>query len=93
MNTKINFAIQGRHENHKGSAAIISRNSTFPFGTLTEMAKEAFESDDVKINQIGTAEQMESDGYIHVYDIYEAYQDSGSDDYQYFAINIGCYEE
>ena len=74
------------------SAAIIDRNSTYSYGTLRELAIEWHNSDDVKINKIGTASELESDGYVHHYDMYETYVDSGSVDYAYFAINTGCEE-
>lgn len=92
MKTSINFKVQFNHSSASGSAAIIDRNSTYPFGTLRELASEEF-GEDVKINKIGVAEQEESDGYVHQYDIYESYRDSGSDDYSYYAINTGCYEK
>ena len=93
MKTSVEFKFQFNHSSASGSAAIIDRNSTYPYGALREQAYEAFGSEDVKINKIGVAKQLESDGYVHTYDIYETYQDSGSNDYWYFAINTGCYEE
>lgn len=92
MKNSINFKIQFNHSLVSGSAAIIDRNSTYPHGTMKEIAIEEF-GENATIRQIGTAEQEESDGYMHTYDIYETYVDSGSDDYWYFAINTGCYEK
>lgn len=92
MKSTIEFSFKLRHSTVAGTAKIIDRNSTYSFGTLRDEAEEVFGNDlPVTINKIGVAEQRESDGYMHVYDIYESYQDSGSEDYYYFAINTGCY--
>jgi hypothetical protein len=74
----IHFNIQGRHELHNGSADII--NSASEIKSL--FAKEYnVSSNMVFVNKIGISN---IDG--NLFEVYESYVDSGSDDYMYFAI-------
>ena len=92
--TSIDFKIQGLNESHTGSAAIIDLNSTYPLGDLKQQAIDAHESENVTIRKIGSIwnAELAQPGYEDNYDVYETYVDSGSDDYWYFAINVGSRE-
>jgi|GEM_PF-6718658 len=76
MTTSINFRIAGQHENHSGSATVLSTASQ-----VKAAAENAFKADgdqrEVKINKIGN---------FNGHQIFEAYTDSGSNDYYYFAV-------
>lgn len=80
MTTSINF----RTATETVSANIV--NTAMPYQRMRSLAENTFNSYDVKINKIGKSTQVEEDG-TYQYDIYEAYVDSGSVDYIYFAIN------
>ena len=77
----INFQIQGRHESHSGEATIVES-----YRDGLRLVDETF-TGQFKTNKIGVIK----DGPQHdaeKYAIYENYQDSGSNDYIYFALKL-----
>lgn len=80
----LNFSIHGTNEWHRGAAEIIN---TGEYADLLKEAESAFDND-ITIRKIGTIknEKYALDWHINTYDIYETYEDSGSDDYYYYAL-------
>lgn len=91
MTQSFDFKLQLAHTKHSGSAVIIENRLD-----IYNAAKEAFESDgddrQVSVNEIGLVYGPAQEGYKNEYFIFEAYTDSGSEDYYYFAVMYSSQE-
>lgn len=85
MTTSFNFSIATATETHNGSAVILDFSSD-----VKTKAEEAFKADGddraVTVRAIGQADGPDQPGYKAIYDVYECYTDSASDEYYYFAV-------
>lgn len=85
--SSFDFTIKGKHENHSGSAVIVDMHTD-----VQAYAEKAFQTEKVSIRSIGMSIGPDQPGYEGVYEVYETYKDSASDDYYYFAVMVGSDE-